>query len=103
MEVFILDRYKPNADIFKAFCDVKRLAIIDLLKSGEQCACVLQSKLGLTQSGLSYHMKILLQSGIVSARQEGKWTHYKISKDGCETAIKLLKKITDIPNEYCKK
>ncbi len=91
-----MDKYKINADVFKSFCDVKRLAIIDLLQKGEQCACVLQSQLGLTQSGLSYHMKILLQSGIVEARQEGKWTYYKISKDGCEKAINLLKKITNM-------
>lgn len=91
-----MDKYKINADVFKSFCDVKRLAIIDLLQKGEQCACVLQSQLGLTQSGLSYHMKILLQSGIVEARQEGKWTYYKISKDRCEKAINLLKKITNM-------
>lgn len=91
-----MDKYKINADVFKSFCDVKRLAIIDLLQKGEQCACVLQSQLGLTQSGLSYHMKILLQSGIVEARQEGKWTYYKISKDGCKKAINLLKKITNM-------
>lgn len=91
-----MDKYKINAEVFKSFCDVKRLAIIDLLQKGEQCACVLQSQLGLTQSGLSYHMKILLQSGIVEARQEGKWTYYKISKDGCEKAINLLKKITNM-------
>ena len=96
MEVVIVDRYKVNAEIFKSFCDPKRLAIIDLLQNGEQCACVLQSQLDLTQSGLSYHMKILLQSGIVEARQEGKWTYYKISKDGCEKAISLLKKITNV-------
>ena len=50
--------HEKNAKIFKAFCDPKRLAILELLRDGEKCACVLQDKLEATQSGLSYHMKI---------------------------------------------
>ena len=55
--------YKERAKLFKAFCDENRLQILDLLRSGEECACVLQEQLELKQSGLSYHMKILVESG----------------------------------------
>ena len=68
--------YQEQAKVFKALCDPKRLSILEQLRSGEKCACVLQEPLDLTQSGLSYHMKILCDSGIVVSRQEGKWTHY---------------------------
>ena len=67
-----MDDYSKDVKIFKALCDEKRLAILNHLKSGEKCACVLQEPLDLTQSGLSYHMKILCDSGIVTSRQEGK-------------------------------
>ena len=80
--------------MFKALGDPKRLAILEQLRSGEKCACVLQEPLDLTQSGLSYHMKILCDSGIVISRQEGKWTHYRLSDPGREYAIELLKKLT---------
>lgn len=83
-----------TAKVFKAFCDEKRLAILELLQSGEKCACVLLEKIDTTQSGLSYHMKILCESGVVEARQEGKWTHYKLSEQGCIEAFTLLKAIT---------
>lgn len=83
-----------NAKVFKAFCDEKRLAILALLRSGEKCACVLLDDLEIGQSGLSYHMKILCESGIVESRQEGKWTHYKISEQGSNEALELLKAIT---------
>lgn len=83
-----------TAKIFKAFCDEKRLAILELLQGGEKCACVLLEKLDTTQSGLSYHMKILCDSGVVEARQEGKWTHYKLSAQGSLEALTLLKAIT---------
>ena len=51
--------YQEQAKVFKALCDPKRLAILEQLRGGEKCACVLQEPLNLTQSGLSYHMKIL--------------------------------------------
>lgn len=86
--------YQENAKIFKALCDPKRLAILEQLRSGEKCACVLQEPMDLTQSGLSYHMKILCDSGLVVSRQEGKWTHYRLSKSGRNNAVKLLLAIT---------
>lgn len=76
--------------VFKAFCEVKRLEILYLLKHGEQCACTLLEKLSLTQSGLSYHMKVLIDSGIVLARQEGKWVYYRLSEEGKKNAIAIL-------------
>ena len=73
-------RYMLDAKVFKAFCDENRLKVLEQLRGGEKCVCALTADLGIVQSALSYHMKILVESGIVSARQEGKWTHYKISE-----------------------
>lgn len=86
--------HQENAKVFKALCDPKRLAILEQLRSGEKCACVLQEPMDLTQSGLSYHMKILCDSGLVVSRQEGKWTHYRLDEAGRERAVKLLLALT---------
>ena len=86
--------HQDNAKVFKALCDPKRLAILEQLRSGEKCACVLQEPMDLTQSGLSYHMKILCDSGLVLSRQEGKWTHYRLSASGQEKAVSLLIALT---------
>ena len=86
--------HQENAKVFKALCDPKRLAIIEQLRSGEKCACVLQEPMDLTQSGLSYHMKILCDSGLVTSRQEGKWTHYSLCREGCDAAADLLRQLT---------
>jgi ArsR family transcriptional regulator len=75
--MFLATHFEKHAKVFKAFCDVNRLRILELLRGGEKCACVLLEQLDLGQSGLSYHMKILVESGVVESRQEGKWTHYK--------------------------
>ena len=85
-----------NAKIFKAFCDETRLMVLDLLQSGEKCACVLLEKVAIGQSTLSHHMKILVESGIVSARKEGKWTYYSINENGCKIAFRLLKELTTL-------
>lgn len=86
--------YRESSKVFKALCDPKRLAILEQLRSGEKCACVLQEPMELTQSGLSYHMKILCDSGLVESWQEGKWTHYRLSEVGRDNAVKLLLTIT---------
>lgn len=86
--------YEKRARVFKALCDEKRQRIIELLQGGEKCACVLLEQLDMPQSTLSYHMKILCESGIVEGREEGKWTYYHISLEGSQKAIALLKEIT---------
>ena len=87
--------YEERAKIFKALCDEKRQRIIELLHNGEQCACVLLEQLDMPQSTLSYHMKILCESGIVEGRDEGKWTYYQISPEGSSKAVTLLTEITN--------
>ncbi len=83
-----------NAKIFKALCDEKRLAILDLLRDGEKCACVLTDLTDIKQSALSYHMKILCDSNIVKSTQNGKWTFYSLDKEGSEIAVQILRSIT---------
>ena len=48
--------YEDHAKVFKAFCDEKRLRILELLRGGEKCACKLLENLDIGQSALSYHM-----------------------------------------------
>jgi len=88
--------HSDNARVFKAFCDEKRLAVLGMLQSGEKCACVLLEQLEISQPTLSHHMKILVDSGIVSARKEGRWMYYSISAEGCENAAILFRKLTTI-------
>jgi ArsR family transcriptional regulator len=92
------NNYQKSARVFKAFCDENRLMILELLQSGEKCACKLLEDLNISQSTLSHHMRILCDSGIVQGRKEGKWTHYSIRTEGSEYAKELLEKITTVSN-----
>lgn len=88
--------YQKDVQIFKALCDEKRLAILGLLQQGEKCACELIEATTMKQSALSYHMKVLCDSGLVTACPEGKWTHYSLSVSGAQVAIKRLKILTNL-------
>ncbi len=82
------------ARIYKALCDPTRVAIVKFLKNEERCACQLTKSLDIAQSKLSYHMKILCESGIIESWNVGKWTHYQVSKEGGAKAIQILKELT---------
>ena len=97
------NKYAETAEVFKAFCDENRIRILEMLQTGEKCGCKLLEELNVTQPTLSHHMKILCDSGIVEGRKEGKWTHYKISNDGRNNALKLLAKITSTKNTCIEK
>lgn len=88
--------YADEAKVFKAFCDENRLQILEMLRSGEKCACKLLENLNIGQSTLSHHMKVLCESGIVDSHAEGKWMHYQISREGSNYAKKLLDELTKI-------
>lgn len=91
-----MNDYQQQATVFRAFCDENRLRILEMLRSGEMCACKLLENLEIGQSTLSHHMKILCDAGIVTGRVEGKWTHYRISAEGAAHAAELLAAVTAV-------
>lgn len=91
-------KYENEARIFKAFCDPNRLMIIEMLQSGEKCACKLLEDLNIVQSTLSHHMKILCESGLVDSTRHGKWMHYSLNIQGFEIAKDLLNELSSNTN-----
>ena len=76
--------------IFKALSDENRIRILEMLRSGEKCACKLLEELNITQPTLSHHMKILCDSGLVNGRKEGKWMYYSIRCEGVRKVRTLM-------------
>ena len=58
--------------------DPIRINILELMMNGEICVCDIVKVTGLAQSKISYHIKILKDSGLISDRQEGRWVYYKL-------------------------
>lgn len=68
----------------KALSDETRLEIVGMLANERLCACDILSSLQITQSTLSYHMKLLTDSGLVIAERDGKWMHYTLMKESMD-------------------
>ena len=64
---------------FHALSDPWRLQIIELLRSQELCVCELMEKLEISQSKLSFHLKILKEAGFLRSRQQGRWIYYSLN------------------------
>src|SRR5579859_1401553 len=64
--------------IFKALADATRLRILGLLLSGEVCVCDIHESLKIPQPKASRHLAYLRRSGLVEARREGLWIHYRL-------------------------
>lgn len=73
--------YAEYVPILKALSDETRLKIVDMLSCGELCACKILERFSITQPTLSYHMKILTESGIVTGRREGAWMNYRLNQE----------------------
>ena len=89
---------KNMALVFKALSDENRIRILKLLRNGEKCACKLLEELNISQPTLSHHMKILCDSGLVTGRREGKWTHYAICCEGVRRVRDLMKELLSVEN-----
>lgn len=69
---------------FHALSDETRLQIVEMLSHGERCVCELQDVLDAAQSRLSFHLKVLKDSGLVTDRREGRWMYYALDRDALE-------------------
>lgn len=64
--------------LFKALADETRLRILGLLLAGEVCVCDIHESLKIPQPKASRHLAYLRRAGLVSARRDGLWIHYRL-------------------------
>lgn len=76
--------------MFKALGDNTRIEIIQLLAQGELCANEIHESFDFSQPTLSYHMKMLTESGLVRSRRDGAWVRYSLNKDAMNILMHWL-------------
>lgn len=64
--------------LLRVLAEPIRLQVVQALGQGERCVCELTSELGLAQSKLSFHLKVMRDAGLLSARQQGRWIYYRL-------------------------
>jgi ArsR family transcriptional regulator, arsenate/arsenite/antimonite-responsive transcriptional repressor len=85
-----------NAEIellFKALADRTRLRLLNLMGNDEICVCFLVEVLKTNQPKISRHLAYLRRAGVVSARREGKWMHYRIIEPEDSHAARIFSEV----------
>jgi ArsR family transcriptional regulator len=70
--------------LLRALADPLRLRVIEALGRGERCVCDLTGDLGLAQSKLSFHLRVLKEAGLLTDRQEGRWIYYRLRAEALD-------------------
>ncbi len=76
------DAARELARTFKALADparVQLLAIVASQDGGEACVCDLTEPVGLSQPTVSHHLKILVDAGLLTREQRGRWAYYSLA------------------------
>jgi ArsR family transcriptional regulator len=76
--------------LFAALADPTRLRLLNLMDGREVCVCYFVEILKQGQPKISRHLAYLRKAGIVSARREGKWMHYRIERPDDARALAIL-------------
>ncbi len=79
--------------LFKALADRTRLRLISLIGDSEVCVCFFVAILKVGQPKISRHLAYLRRAGIVAARREGKWMHYRLAEPPDEHAARIFREV----------
>jgi len=77
--------------LFRAMADATRLRLLNLIADREICVCYLVEILKMSQPKISRHLAYLRRAGIVAARREGKWMHYRLTVPRDDSAERILR------------
>ena len=84
---------KEAAELFKILSVDKRIEIIELLKKGDTSVNAMAEALGITQSAVSQHLRVLKAAGLVKDKRQGYWIYYSLNKDILEKCRQRLNRI----------
>src|SRR6266581_753483 len=80
-------------DLFRALADRTRLRLINLIGDSEVCVCFFVEILKTSQPKISRHLAYLRRVGVVTARREGKWMHYRLTEPPDEHAARIFRDV----------
>lgn len=84
---------KVDAESFKVFSVETRIKIIELLKAGTLSVNAITDALGISQSAVSQHLRVLKQSGLVADERKGNHIFYSLNKDSLDKCQQELMKV----------
>lgn len=82
-----MEALEHTAALFKLLSHPSRLAILELLREGEECVCHMSAALGLRQAYISQQLMVLRQAGLVADRREGWNVYYRVTRPEVYTLV----------------
>lgn len=79
-----------DVGLLRLLADPTRSRIVELLGAEQLCTCHLVAELGATQSGVSNHLRVLREAGVVSAEPHGRFTYYRLEPRALEHLAEQL-------------
>jgi len=86
-------KYKQMELLFKALADRTRLRLLNLMGADEVCVCYFVEVLGTNQPKISRHLAYLRRAGVVAARRDGKWMHYRVVAPAGAHAARVFEEV----------
>src|ERR1700749_4690012 len=81
---------------FQALGDRTRLRLLNLMREQEICVCYFVEVLGQPQPKISRHLAYLRRAGLVAARREGKWMHYRLTEPTDIHAARIFREVREV-------
>jgi ArsR family transcriptional regulator len=97
-KIFFMGKHEKSFDmelLFRALADRTRLRLLNLMGEDEICVCFLVEGLKMNQPKISRHLAYLRRAGVVSARREGKWMHYRVAEPADEHAARIFAEVRE--------
>lgn len=91
-----MNAYEIQSDLLKALAHGTRLAILDILREGEQCVCHMEATLGLRQAYISQQLMTLKQAGVLEFRRDGLNLYYRVIKPEVFNILDALRAATGV-------
>ncbi len=89
-----MDAYQLQSDLLKALAHPTRLAVLDILRDGEQCVCHMEAMLKLRQAYISQQLMIMKQAGILDSRRDGLNLYYRVARPEIYEIVDALRTAT---------
>ena len=97
-----MDIYDTQSEFLKAISHPTRLAILDILREGEQCVCHMEATLNSRQAYISQQLMVLKQAELVDSRRDGLNLYYRVVKPEIFTLLDTIRSVTGVPSKPIK-
>lgn len=94
-----MNTYELQSDLLKALSHATRLAILDILRDGEQCVCHMEATLGLRQAYISQQLMILKQAELLESRRDGLNLYYRVTKPEVFSILDAVRSVSGMASE----